>query len=69
VAHEQFGKEIAFKPWVTRMRCSAEAIGELERILTIGPPALRKFLEPRRDDQDDLHFTLQEFLLVADKRT
>jgi ubiquinone/menaquinone biosynthesis C-methylase UbiE len=66
-AHEQFGKEIAFKPWVSRMRCSAEVIGELERILTIGLPALRKFLDPRRDSAGELHFTLQEFLIVADK--
>lgn len=67
VAREQLGKEIDFASWVARMRCTPEVVGELERILTVGPPALRKFLEPRRDGEAELHFTLQELLLVADK--
>jgi ubiquinone/menaquinone biosynthesis C-methylase UbiE len=68
VAREQFGKEIDFASWVNRMRCTPEVTAELERILSVGLPSLRKFLEPRRDGDGGLHFTLQELLLVADKR-
>ena len=67
VAREQFGKEIAFAPWVTRMRCAPDVVAKLESILSEGPPQLRKFLAPRRDNDGALHFTLQELLLVADK--
>ncbi len=66
-AHEQIEKEIAFGPWVARMRCTPEVVAELEQILTAGSPHLRSFLKPRRDEQGGLHFTLQEVLLVADK--
>lgn len=68
VAREQFGKELDFDSWVTRMRCAPATVTELERILTDGPQHLRTFLQPRRDDKGALHFTLQELLLVADKR-
>jgi ubiquinone/menaquinone biosynthesis C-methylase UbiE len=67
VAREQFGKELDFDSWVTRMRCSPATVTELEHILTDGPPNLRTFLQPRRDGKGALHFTLQELLLVADK--
>lgn len=67
VAREQFGKELDFESWVTRMRCAPATVAELERLLTNGPQHLRTFLEPRRDDVGALHFTLQELLLVADK--
>ncbi len=67
VAREQLGKEIDFTSWVARMRCTPDVVIELERILTVGRPALRKFLEPRRDDVGELHFMLQELQLVADK--
>jgi ubiquinone/menaquinone biosynthesis C-methylase UbiE len=67
VAHEQMEKELAFGPWVTRMRCTPAVIAELERILIDGPAHLRTFLKPRRDEDGELHFTLQELLLVADK--
>lgn len=67
VAREQFGKELDFDSWVTRMRCSPETIAELDRILTAGPAHLRQFLQPRRDEACALHFTLQELLLVAEK--
>jgi ubiquinone/menaquinone biosynthesis C-methylase UbiE len=66
-AREQFGKEIAFAPWVTRMRCAPDVVAKLESILSEGPPPLRNFLAPRRDKAGALHFTLQELLLVADK--
>lgn len=67
-AHEQIEKELAFTPWVTRMRCTPEVVSELETILLDGPTPLRTFLKPRRDDTGELHFTLQELLLVADKK-
>lgn len=67
VAREQFGKELDFNSWVTRMRCAPETVAKLDRILTDGSQHLRKFLQPRRDETGGLHFTLQELLLVADK--
>lgn len=68
-AHEQIEKEIDFGSWVTRMRCTPAVIAELERILTSGPAALRSFLKPRRGSSGELHFTLQELLLVAVKES
>ncbi|HVZ05568.1 class I SAM-dependent methyltransferase [Hyphomicrobium sp.] len=67
VAREQFGKELDFESWVTRMRCTPDTVAELDRILTAGPSHLRTFLQPRRDGTGALHFTLQELLLVAAK--
>ena len=67
VAREQFGKELAFAPWVERMRCAPNVISQLENILTDGASDLRTFLQPRRDNGGALHFTLQELLLVAEK--
>lgn len=67
VAREQFGKELDFKSWVTRMRCPPAAVTELEHTLTNGPQHLRTFLKPRHDDTGALYFTLQELLLVAQK--
>jgi len=69
VAREQFGKELDFPSWVTRMRCAPDTVAELQRILTNGPPHLRSFLKPRTDATGTLHFTLQELLVVADKTT
>jgi ubiquinone/menaquinone biosynthesis C-methylase UbiE len=68
VAREQFGKELAFAPWVDRMRCAPSVVSRLENILNEGAPELRKFLQPRRDNNGALHFTLQELLLVAGKQ-
>lgn len=68
VAEEQIEKELAFEPWVARMRCTPEVIAELRNILISGPEHLRSFLKPRLDEEGALHFTLQELLLVADKR-
>lgn len=69
VAHEQMEKELDFSSWVGRMRCTPDVIAELGRILTTGPAALRSFLKPRRDGSGELHFTLQELLLVAVKES
>jgi ubiquinone/menaquinone biosynthesis C-methylase UbiE len=67
LAQEQFGKELAFTAWVERMRCAPAVISEIENILTAGSPALRTFLQPRRDRDGALYFTLQELLIVAIK--
>jgi len=67
VAHEQIEKELDFASWVARMRCTPDVTAELERILAVGPASLRTFLKPRYDESRNLHFTLQEILLVADK--
>lgn len=67
VAREQMEKELAFDPWVARMRCSSGVIAELKRILDEEGSRLRSFLKPRLDAQGGLHFTLQELLLVAGK--
>ena len=66
-AHEQMEKELDFASWVARMRCAPDVIAKLDHILTAGPTPLREFLKPRRDDNGDLHFTLQELLVVAVK--
>ncbi|MFT3732718.1 MAG: class I SAM-dependent methyltransferase [Hyphomicrobium sp.] len=66
-AREQMEKELDFASWVERMRCTPETVAELDRILASGPVPLRTFLKPRRDDKGELHFTLQELLIVADK--
>ncbi|HET6388868.1 class I SAM-dependent methyltransferase [Hyphomicrobium sp.] len=67
VAREQMEKELAFDAWVARMRCTPDVIAELKRILDEEGSCLRSFLKPRRDPQGELHFTLQELLLVACK--
>jgi ubiquinone/menaquinone biosynthesis C-methylase UbiE len=66
-AQEQIEKELAFEPWVARMRCTPAVISELRQILTERSTHLKQFLKPRLDGQGALHFTLQELLLVADK--
>jgi SAM-dependent methyltransferase len=50
LAHEQLAKELAFAPWVARMRCPPDSISRLEGILTGGSSVLRTFLQPRRDE-------------------
>lgn len=67
VAHEQMEKELDFASWVARMRCTPDVVSELDRILTVGPAPLRTFLKPRCDASGELHFTLQELLVVAEK--
>lgn len=62
---EQIGKEMGFKPWVDRMRCDERTARQLEHMLR-EPSALSAFLQPREID-GALHFTLQEFIVVADR--
>lgn len=62
---EQIGKEMAFRPWVDRMRCDERTTQQLEDILR-GTQELTAFLRPREID-GVLHFTLQEFIIVADR--
>lgn len=64
LVREQIGKEMGFQPWVDRMRCAPETVAELERLLR-GPSPLSTFLRPREID-GALHFTLQEFIIVAE---
>lgn len=63
LAREQIGKEMGFQPWVDRMRCGPQTVAELEQLLRT-PSPLSTFLMPREID-GDLHFTLQEFIVVA----
>lgn len=58
-------KEMAFRPWVERMRCTAETVRQLEQIIR-QPSALSTFLKPH-DDGEELHLTLREAILVAQK--
>ena len=62
---EQTEKEMAFKPWVDRMRCDVDTAKRLEKMLR-GTSTLSAFLRPREID-GVLHFTLQEFIVVADR--
>jgi ubiquinone/menaquinone biosynthesis C-methylase UbiE len=62
VRHERLGQDVAFGPWVERMRCDAQTIGRLQEMLS--GEVLRKFLKPRLND-DGLVFTLQEAIIVA----
>lgn len=61
--HETMGKEMGFGPWVERMRCDEATTRQLEQILRT-PSSLSRFLKPR-DIDGALHFTLQEFIVVA----
>lgn len=61
---EHMDQDIAFAPWTKRMRCDAGTVARLETML--GEPRLNAFLRPRTTD-DDLVFTLQEAIIVAEK--
>jgi ubiquinone/menaquinone biosynthesis C-methylase UbiE len=65
VRREQIGKEMGFRPWVDRMRCDERTVQQLEHMLR-ETPGLTTFLQPREID-GALHFTLQEFIVVADR--
>jgi len=65
VHQEHIDQDIAFRPWVQRMRCNAETIGRLKAML--GDVALARFLKPRKS-KEGLMFTLQEAIIVARKR-
>jgi ubiquinone/menaquinone biosynthesis C-methylase UbiE len=69
IAREQFGKELDFASWFTRMRCAEPVVAELRKRLADASSPLATFLQPRIDDKGALHFTLQELLIVAEKTT
>jgi ubiquinone/menaquinone biosynthesis C-methylase UbiE len=58
-------KEMAFGPWVERMRCTPQTVRQLEALLR-GPSALSSFLKPRECD-GKLQLTLREALFVGVK--
>lgn len=65
LAHsEEMDQDIAFLPWVTRMRCSAPTVARLEALLREEP--LRSSLRPRMED-GGLTFTLREAIILARK--
>jgi ubiquinone/menaquinone biosynthesis C-methylase UbiE len=61
---EVLDQEIAFDPWVARMRCDAGAVVALRAMLAREP--LHTVLEPRQTDDGDL-FTLKEAIIVVRK--
>ena len=62
--HEILDQEIAFDPWVARMRCDAGAVVALRAMLAREP--LHTVLEPRATDDGDI-FTLKEAIIVVRK--
>ncbi len=65
VAEEILEKEMAFTPWVQRMRCAPETVSHLRAVLE-GETLLARFLKPRRKD-GDLQLTLRELILIGEK--
>ena len=63
-AAEVMDQDIAFDPWVARMRCAAATAARLKEMLT-GEP-LRSLLRPR-ETADGLTFTLREAIVIAEK--
>ena len=61
---ERMDQNIAFKPWIERMRCDTNTVARLEAMLV--EPYLKTFLRPRATE-DGLMFTLQEAIIVAKK--
>ncbi len=59
-------KEMAFGPWVERMHCEESRIETLRTLVTTKGTMLNTFLKPREID-GELHFSLREAILVADK--
>lgn len=64
VEHEHMDQDIAFGPWVERMRCDPQTIARLAEMLD--GAVLEKLLKPRLNG-DGLVFTLQEAIIVARK--
>ncbi len=62
--HELLDQDIAFAPWIARMRCSGETARRLEAMLDTD--MLRAFLRPRAESGERI-FTLQEAIIVARK--
>ena len=59
-------QDIAFDPWVARMRCAPDTITRLKDMLHAEP--LRALLRPR-ETEDGLTFTLREAIVLAKKPT
>ncbi|HRD76216.1 MAG TPA: methyltransferase domain-containing protein [Hyphomicrobiaceae bacterium] len=67
VAHqERLPKDMEFQDWAVRMGCTRETIATLRGMLTGASPALGAFLKPRSAGED-IHFTLDEALIIARK--
>lgn len=62
---ELLEKEMAFGPWVERMRCAPDTVDQLRRTLQ-QPSPLSTFLKPRQADRE-LHLTLREAILIGQK--
>jgi ubiquinone/menaquinone biosynthesis C-methylase UbiE len=62
---ELLDKEMAFTPWVQRMRSDARTAARLKEMLF--EPPLRDFVTPRETD-GETYFTLKEAILVGRKR-
>jgi SAM-dependent methyltransferase len=61
---EILDQDIAFDPWVKRMRCEPDTIERLRAMLE--EPVLRTVLDPRVEDGEFM-FTLKEAIIVAEK--
>lgn len=61
---ERMDQDIAFAPWIERMRCDAGTVAKLGTMLA--EPRLKAFLRPRTTGEG-LTFTLQEAIVVANK--
>ncbi|MHA1517856.1 MAG: methyltransferase domain-containing protein [Alphaproteobacteria bacterium] len=66
VSSEVMNQNIAFDPWVARMRCTEAIIARLKEMLTEEP--LRPYLRPR-ETTDGLTFYLHEAIVLAQKPT
>jgi ubiquinone/menaquinone biosynthesis C-methylase UbiE len=64
IAHEHMDQDVAFDPWVERMRCDPGTVAQLREMLN--DPLLKKWLRPRLNAYG-LVFTLQEAIIVAHK--
>lgn len=63
-ASEVLDQDIAFDPWVSRMRCAPEIVTRLKSLLSTEP--LHSLLRPR-DTEAGVVFTLREAIIVASK--
>ncbi len=66
LGYDLLEKEMAFRPWVERMRCAPETVDQLMQTLR-QPSALATFLKPR-EAGGQLHLTLREAILIARKQ-
>jgi ubiquinone/menaquinone biosynthesis C-methylase UbiE len=66
LGYDLLEKEMAFRPWVERMRCAPETVDQLIQTLR-QPSVLSTFLKPR-ETEGELHLTLREAILIAQKQ-